>query len=74
MSHSSIITLAQFKKIIFELDGTIFDDYQIWLSRDEEGNEYLPMLNSIDLSIGIDKVQKKIVLFPSHSNTLGLSY
>jgi hypothetical protein len=59
------MTIASFKKIISELGGKSLDNYQIWLSKDEEGNEFLPMLNRIDLSIGLDKDHQRIVLFPS---------
>jgi hypothetical protein len=65
MSYIPVMTIASFKKIISELGGKSLDNYQIWLSKDEEGNEFLPLLNKIDLSIGIDNNQQKIVLFPS---------
>jgi len=65
MSDIPVMTIASFKKIISKLGGKSLDNYQIWLSRDEEGNEFLPMLNKIDLSIGLDKDQQRIVLFPS---------
>ncbi|MEJ5260655.1 MAG: hypothetical protein WHS88_10755 [Anaerohalosphaeraceae bacterium] len=60
----SIMTVGYFKKVLSELEKKSFDDYQIWLSRDEEGNEYMPMMENINLSIGIDDSHKRIVLFP----------
>ena len=42
------------------------DDFEIWLSSDEEGNEFLPMLANPELSLGIDASRKRVVLFPSH--------
>jgi hypothetical protein len=59
------MTIASFKKIISKLGGKSLDNYQIWLSNDEEGNVFLPMLNRIDLSIGLDEDRQRIVLFPS---------
>lgn len=64
MPHFSVMTIGRFKKVISEIGDKSFDDYQIWLSRDEEGNEFLPMSDNIDLSIGIDSANKRIVLFP----------
>jgi len=42
------------------------DDFEIWLSSDEEGNEFLPMLASPELSLAIDGDRKRVVFFPSH--------
>lgn len=66
MTHRSVMTISQFRKILSELGGKTLDEYQMWLSKDEEGNEFLPILNNIELSIGIDEDQKRIILFPSH--------
>jgi hypothetical protein len=41
-------------------------DLEVWLSCDEEGNEYIPMPANEELSIGIDTVMKRIILFPCH--------
>jgi hypothetical protein len=42
------------------------DDFEIWLSSDEEGNEFLPMPANPELSLAIDASNKRVVLFPSH--------
>ncbi len=47
-------------------ESGVGDDFEIWLSSDEEGNEFLPMLANLELSLAIDKSNKRIVLFPSH--------
>jgi hypothetical protein len=39
---------------------------QIWLSCDEEGNEFLPMLKNPKFSLAIEKDTKRIIFFPSH--------
>ena len=42
------------------------DDFEVWLSSDEEGNEFLPMPANPELSLAIDGSRKRVVLFPSH--------
>jgi hypothetical protein len=67
MSDIPIMTIASFKKLISKLGGKSIDNYQIWLSNDEEGNLFQPMLDRIDLSIGLNEDKQRIVLFPSDS-------
>lgn len=52
--------------ILSEIANEIGDDFEVWLSCDEEGNEFLPMSAKEELSIGIDRDVMRIVLFPSH--------
>ena len=66
MAKQNIMTVASLKKLLEEFGSEIADDFQIWLSSDEEGNEYLPMYENPELSLAIDKKAKKIILFPSH--------
>ena len=40
--------------------------FEVWLSKDEEGNEFLPLFKRTDLCLEIDVKQKKIILFPAH--------
>lgn len=47
-------------------ESGVQDDFEIWLSSDEEGNEFLPMLANPELSLSIDVSRKKVVFFPSH--------
>jgi len=61
-----IMTVAGFKQLLREFSNEITDDFQVWLSSDEEGNEFLPMLSNPEWSLAIDPGQKRIVLFPSH--------
>ena len=66
MAKQNIMTVASLKKLLEQLANELSDDYQIWLSSDEEGNEYLPMFKNTQLCLGIDKEEKKIIFFPSH--------
>jgi len=47
-------------------ESGVQDDFEIWLSSDEEGNEFLPMPANPGLSLAIDVSNKRVVLFPSH--------
>lgn len=47
-------------------ESGVQDGFEIWLSSDEEGNEFLPMPADPELSLGIDGDRKRVVLFPSH--------
>ena len=61
-----IMTVAGLKQLLREFSNETTDDFQVWLSSDEEGNEFLPMYNNPEWSLAIDPGQKRIVLFPSH--------
>lgn len=66
MDKIPVMTIDTMKNLFSQLSNDGYKNYQIWLSSDEEGNEFMPMLNRIELSIGIDNDHKRIVLFPSH--------
>ena len=66
MAKQRIMTVASLKKLLDKYGNEITDDFQVWLSSDEEGNAFLPMFESPELSLAIDPGQKRIVLFPSH--------
>jgi hypothetical protein len=63
---SSNMKLGYLRQILSELANEIGDNSEVWLSCDEEGNEFLPMPANQDLSISIDKNTMRIVFFPSH--------
>ena len=44
MSNQTIMNVAALKKLLNEIGNEAGDDWQVWLSSDEEGNEYLPEL------------------------------
>ena len=51
MAKQNIMTVASLKKLLDEVGNEIVDDFQIWLSSDEEGNEYLPMFEEPELCL-----------------------
>lgn len=59
-----VITVGGLKALFTEFEIT--DDFEVWLSSDEEGNEILPMPANPERSLAIEKEGKKITLFPSH--------
>lgn len=66
MAKQKIMTVASLKKLLTEFKGEIADDFQVWLSSDEEGNEFLPVFDNPRLCLAIEPEQRRIILFPSH--------
>ena len=66
MAKQNIMTITSLKKLLNEIGDEFSDDYHIWLSSDEEGNEYLPMFENPQLCLAINKQAKKVIFFPSH--------
>ena len=66
MAKQNIMTVASLKKLLNQIGNEIGDDYHVWLSSDEEGNEYLPMFEDPELCLAIDKEAKRIIFYPSH--------
>ena len=66
MVKQTIMNIAKLKKLLNEIGNEISDDYQVWMSSDEEGNEFLPMLENTEFCVAIDKGEKRIIFFPSH--------
>ena len=66
MAKQTIMNVGSLKKFLDELANEVGDDYQVWLSSDEEGNEYLPMFENPELCLAIDKEAKRIIFYPSH--------
>ncbi len=66
LAKQQIMTVVCFKQLLKTFENEITDDFEVWLSSDEEGNTSLPMLCNPQLCLAIDPVQKRIVLFPSH--------
>ena len=66
MAKQNIMTVDSLKKLLEKNGDEISSDYHVWLSSDEEGNEYLPMFENPELCLAIDKEEKRIIFFPSH--------
>ena len=66
MANQTIMNVAALKKLLSKIESEVSDDWQIWLSSDEEGNEYLPMFENPELYLAIDKEAKRIIFYPSH--------
>jgi hypothetical protein len=69
-THSNLLysnmKLGSLRGILSEIANEIGDNLEVWLSCDEEGNEFLPMSSKEDLSIGIDTDNSRVILFPCH--------
>ena len=65
-TDSTFMKLGNLKEIVSKLSSEIGEDTEVWLSCDEEGNEYLPMLSSQELCVEIDEGRRRVIFFPSH--------
>jgi hypothetical protein len=61
---SNIMTAVGLLEALAE--SGVQDGFEVWLSSDEEGNEFLPMPANPELSLGVDEGRRRVVLFPSH--------
>ena len=66
MAKQNVMTVASLKKLLDEFSNEISDDFQVWLSSDEEGNQFLPVYDNPQLCLAIEPEEKRIILFPSH--------
>ena len=66
MAKQNAMTVASLKKLLSEFSNEISDDFQVWLSSDEEGNQFLPVYDNPRLCLAIEPEEKRIILFPSH--------
>lgn len=66
MARLKIMTVSALRKLLGESNNEIAGDFQVWLSSDEEGNEFLLMLENPRFSLAISPEQKRIILYPSH--------
>jgi hypothetical protein len=65
-TKQEVMTVADLKQLLAKLSKEVEDNFDIWLSSDEEGNDFLPMLKDTRLSLSIDKKARRIIFFPSH--------
>ena len=64
--RSEAMTITHLQQILAVVAKEAGGDFKVWLSSDEEGNEFLPMSKTIEHSLAIDKEWKRIILFPLH--------
>ena len=60
------MTVVHLQEVLALLAKETGGDFEVWLSCDEEGNEFLPMLRDVQFSLGVDKEHKRVVFYPSH--------
>jgi len=70
MAKECYMTVASLKKLLDDFKDEIEEDFLVWLSSDEEGNEFLPIHNDSRLCLAIEPEEKRIILFPSHRSPL----
>ena len=64
--NNKAMTVVHLQQVLALLAKEVGNDFEVWLSSDEEGNEILPMLENQQFSLGVDKEQKRIVFYPAH--------
>ena len=64
--NNKAMTVVHLQQVLALLAKEVGNDFEVWLSCDEEGNEILPMLENQQFSLGVDKEQKRIVFYPAH--------
>ena len=59
------LTVRGLKKLLEQLckQRTISENSEVWLSSDEEGNSFSPLLDDSEISMGVEG--NKIVFYPS---------
>ncbi len=64
MANNEVMDVKTLKKILHEIYNQ-FGNYDIWLSKDDEGNVFWRMSKDASISLAIDEKQERIILFPS---------
>ncbi len=63
-NSSNILTALELIGILMAIRKDSGENCQIWLSSDEEGNNFSPMHKDANISIGVDKENKRVIFFP----------
>ena len=66
MANQTVMNITELKKLVSKIGNEVSNDYEIWLSSDEEGNEFLPMSQNPELCLAIETETKRIIFFPLH--------
>lgn len=64
--QTKTMTIAGLKQLLTAVGKEVKADFEVWLSSDEEGNEFLPMPQDPKLCLLLDSDERRIVLFPLH--------
>jgi len=65
-NKSCNMKLGTIQLLLSKLASEIGEDSEVWLSCDEEGNEFLPMSANPHLSVAYDNTAERVVFFPMH--------
>ncbi|MFH1615397.1 MAG: hypothetical protein ABIG61_09985 [Planctomycetota bacterium] len=65
MAKQNIMTVAGLKQLLIAFGKEVENDFEVWLSSDEEGNDFAPLLQNTEFSLYIDSEKKRIIFFPS---------
>jgi len=69
------LTVGDLKKLLnlFKKEGRITDETEIWLSSDEEGNSYSPLMRfkGGSFNVGVEEDRSKFTLYPSSAHEEG---
>lgn len=69
------LTIADLKKLLnqFKKEGKVNDNTEVWLSSDEEGNSYSPLMRFKDgsFNVGLEQDGSKVTLYPSSAHEKG---
>jgi hypothetical protein len=66
MADQTIMNIAELKKLLSDIAQEVGNDFQVWLSSDEEGNEFLPMSKNPECCLAIEPETKRIIFYPLH--------
>jgi len=66
MANQKVMNINALKKLLKKIGSEVRDDYEVWLSKDEEGNEFLPMPENPKFCLMLDPDEKRIIFFPMH--------
>ncbi len=66
------LTVGDLKELLDEFikEGAISENSEVWLSTDEEGNSYSPLMRFKNgtFNVGLEPDKSKITLYPSSSH------
>jgi hypothetical protein len=64
--QTTAMTIAGLKQLLTAVGKEVEGDFEVWLSSDEEGNEFLPLSQDPKLCLMLDSDERRIILFPLH--------